>query len=278
MSRISGVALKPLYTVTAILIGFCGPFYVRAADHVPIPDFLQDRTNRGEDDIYDKFPEVTGIYAHGVAGDQLFPAETPLENFCEGTDKDRLEIVNEFGSSYEKEFWFFGTKSQGVLFINSLSISSINKEPSKFSNFIRPYLEVQRGYVADNFIHNFVFGANSEPSIGSYRQGRTTGEYSGGFLQPQTLMARSPLPRTRGRFRTSRATVADQPAVCHGMSDLVWHSNCYATRGSLRGMLLRSQAGDDEKILFNYEVTDIRVDARLPGLVFEVDRDWSLRD
>lgn len=278
MSRIPRVALKPLYAVTAILTGFFGPFPAQAADHVPIPDFLHDRTKRREEDIYDKFPEVTGIYAHGVAGDQLFPAETPLENFCDGSDKDRLNIINEFGSSHEKEFWIFGTKSQGILFIRSLAISSIDKEPLKCSSFIRPSLEVQRGYVADNFIHNFVFDADTVPSIGSYRRGRTTGEYSGGFLQPQTLMARSPLPRARGRFRTSRAAVADQPAVCHGMSDLVWHSNCYATRGNLRGMLLRSQAGDDEKIMFNYEVTDIRVDARLPGLVFEVDRDWSLRD
>lgn len=249
-----------------------------AAEQAPIPAFLRDNTERGEDDVYDKFPDIHGVYAHGVAGDQVLPSSAKSEKFCQGTEKGRQDLISKFSSTYESEFWFFGTKNQGVVFIRSIQIPYAKDNLRKCADLIDVSLEVQRGYVADGFIHSFAFDKNALPPLGSFRTGRSAGEYSGAFIQLQTLMARSALPPSHGRIRTSQDTVAGLPVICSGMSGLVWNSTCYATSGDLRGMLLRSQSGDDERVIFNYEVTDIQVNKKLPGVVFEVDRDWSLRD
>ena len=58
----------------------------------------------------------------------------------------------------------------------------------------------------------------------------------------------------------------------------MWSSTCYASQGELRGMLLSSSAGDDERIMFGNRVLEVRPGVMLPGAVFEVDRDWRLRE
>lgn len=248
-----------------------------AAEHASTPSILDNETKRGKDQVYDKFPDVRGTYAHGVAGNQIFSDDIASGEFCQGTKDERASLIDKYGLTYQTEFWFYGTKTQGVVFIRSLSLIYSDHLP-RCNNFVVSSLEIQRGYVSDGFIHSFVFDSHTLPAIGSYRIGTTAKQYSGSFLQLQSLMARSALPRPHGLSRLSRDTVAGQAVVCSGMSGLVWNSTCYASAGALRGMLLRSQAGDDERIMFNSEVLEVQINVPLPGVVFEVDRNWSLRD
>jgi hypothetical protein len=246
-----------------------------ARDEAPMPAAFVDETRRGEFEIYDPIPPIRGTYAHGVAEGPVIDETDPPASLCQGSDEERRSLIETYRSVSATEYWFYGTKEQGVLFIKTVRLLRVPEtDPLPCSRAVWTSFEIERAYVADGFVHNFVFDENTVPGLGSHRKDRTAGEYAGSTMRLQTLMARPPLPERGLR----RDTVAGVPAVCTGQSGLVWNSTCYAAEGDLRGMLLRSAAGDDERVMFSYRVLEVRSGVLLPGAVFEVDRDWNLRE
>ena len=70
-----------------------------------------------------------------------------------------------------------------------------------------------------------------------------------------------------------------EPAAAVGVELLRrGHSVCTADSGPAKGMILSAGAGDDEQIMFNTEVKQLRPNAMLPGIVFETDRQWKGAD
>ena len=135
-------------------------------------------------------------------------------------------------------------------------------------------LEIERAYVADGFVHSYIFDEiDTVPGLGSSPIGKDAGAYSGSFMRLASLMARRDLPRkgTRGWFMDEIAGIV---AMCSGRSGLVWSSTCYAAEGPVRGMLLSAGAGDDVREIFSNRIIEIIPRATLPGVLFEVDRDW----
>ena len=63
-------------------------------------------------------------------------------------------------------------------------------------------------------------------------------------------------------------------ALCFGRSGLVWNILCYAAEGPVRGMSLSSKAGDDVGEMLSNRIIEIIPRPILPGVLFEVDRDW----
>jgi hypothetical protein len=103
---------------------------------------------------------------------------------------------------------------------------------------------------------------------------RTDGAYSGGFNLLHNLMAR---PR---HFRKATRRVSDRiagvRATCHSSPGLVWGSVCVAKSGPASGMILRAQSGDDEQVLFNLEIRDLRAGVAIPGAVFDIESRWRM--
>ena len=95
-------------------------------------------------------------------------------------------------------------------------------------------------------------------------------------MRLHSLMAR-PAPNPRDRNLGSNK-VDEIRATCRGFSGIVWHSVCTADSGPAKGMILSAGAGDDEQIMFNTEVKQLRPNAMLPGIVFETDRQWKGAD
>jgi hypothetical protein len=261
----------------AILVLAAPAGAAQARDTAPLPAACQDETSRGEYEVHDTVPALKGTYAHGIAGGAVLEEIDTAGAFCEGSAEERKGIAERYASVHRKEYWFYGTAQQGVLFTKETSFPGGEQAP-KCRHAILVTHQIQRAYVADGFIHNFVFEDNMAPEIGSFRKGRSAGEYSGSFMELQSLMARAPLPERRTGRRLKRERVAGQPALCSIAGGIVWSVTCLAERGPIRGMLLRSSAGDDERTMFGSVVLEVLPDVRLPGVLFEVDREWRLRD
>lgn len=249
----------------------------QAREAAPLPAAFADETRRGEHEVHDTIPALRGTYAHGVAGGMALEHDDAGGPFCEGSEAERQAVAARYASVHRKEYWFYATAQQGVLFTKETSLAGGEDRP-KCKDAVFESLEIQRAYVADGFIHNFTLDEHTVPGIGSFRQERTAEQYSGSFMELQSLMARPPLPkRQRGR-QLKRDRIAGQPALCSVASGIVWSVTCQAESGPIRGMLLRSAAGDDERMMFGSRVLEVLPDAILPGAVFEVDRDWRLKD
>ena len=248
-----------------------------ARDTAPLPAAFQDHTERGEFEVHDAIPALRGVYAHGVSGGAVFGEVDPAAEFCKGSQEERSLLLARYASVSTTEYWFYATSEQGVLFSKSVNAQFGVDEPPACSDLVTTSYEIQRAYVADGFTHNFVLDENTVPGIGSFRKNRNAGEYSGSFMELQSLMARAPLPAPRRGTALTRERIAGQRAICTASGGLVWSSTCYALDRPIRGMLLRSSAGDDERTGFQSQVLEIEPEALLPGCVFEVDRDWRLR-
>ena len=268
----------PVFARLVVFLLCLAPATAYARETAPLPGSFRDDTKRGEYDVYDEFPETIGTYAHGVSGGPILDGADPAEEVCEGTEREREVFLEKYSSANKSEYWYYGTSTQGVLFLKSIQPVTASENFRKCEDLVLTSYEIQRAYVANGFIHNFVFRDHQVPGLGSYRLGTSANEYSGSFLQLQSLMARSALPDRRQGRAWSRDKVAGEPVICDGTSGMVWSLTCYASRRPIRGMVLRSEAGDDVQTLFQNHVLEIEPNILLPGVVFEVDRDWRLRE
>lgn len=264
--------------IVAVLLASFAPTISAAQSVAPLPDAFKDDTKRHEHEVYDKFPDVKGTYAHGVSGGHVLADVDTTSEFCEGSAEERAALVKTYSAINVREYWFYGTSSQGVLFVKLTTPVLFGENRKKCSAAVWISYEIQRSYVANGFIHNFVLNENTVPGVGSFSVTRSGDEYSGYFMQLQSLMARPPLPTARRGHFLSRGKLAGEDVICTGIAGLVWHNVCYATRRPIRGMVLRGEAGDDERTMFENNVLEVRSNVRLQGAVFEVDRDWRLRD
>ena len=263
--RIAGFAPAALMLVAAPL---------QARNIAPLPAGLVDWTNRSEFQIYDRIPDQKGVFAHGVSGGSVFAEIDPAKEFCKGTAEERRAIHDRYKDVPANEYWYYGTPSQAVMFVRSTRISILpGWQTRECPKAIWVSLEIERAYVADGFVHSFIFDDYTVPGLGSVPLGTDSGEYSGSFMRLASLMARRDLPRegTHGWFMDEIAGIA---AMCFGRSGLVWNSTCYAAKGPVRGMLLSSKAGDDVGEMFSNRIIEVIPRATLPGALFEVDRDW----
>jgi hypothetical protein len=248
---------------------------LQARDAAPLPQGVVDWTNRGEFEVYQPIPDQDGVFARGVSGGSVFAEIDPAREFCKGTAEERRAIHDRYKDAPANEYWYYGTATQAVLFVRSTRVSILpGWQTRECSRAIWVSLEIERAYVANGFVHSYIFDEiDTVPGLGSSPIGEDAGAYSGSFMRLASLMARREVPRgsTRG---WSSAQIAGITAICSGRSGLVWSSTCYAAEGPVRGMLLSSGAGDDERQLFSNRIIEIIPRARLPGVLFEVDRKW----
>jgi len=242
-----------------------------APNSVPLPPHFTSEVSRGENSFYRPVPDQRGIYAHGFAGQSwlVLRADVP----CQGSKADQEAFVASLPHEGRSEFWFYASRSQGVLFTRTLAVDS-----SKSCASARTIeYEVERAYVADGFIHSMsVDGNNSMEPIITWPVDHSAEEYSGSFMRLHSLMAR-PTPNERERVQQPRI-IAGVRADCRGRGGLVWSSVCTASSGPAKGMILSAAAGDDEQIMFSTEVKELRTRAVLPGQIFEIDRAWQGKD
>src|SRR6476619_2116757 len=74
----------------------------------PLPPHVQNEADHGENEFYEPFPDVSGLYAHGVAN------PLPDKADCIGSDAEREGAVKSLGVDGLTEFWLYRTRDQGV--------------------------------------------------------------------------------------------------------------------------------------------------------------------
>jgi len=242
-----------------------------AASVAPMPPHFVNEVSRGENEFYRPIPNRRGIYACGVAGRSWRPERDGAP--CLGSEAEQQKLIASFADGSPTEFWFYATRAQGILFSRSLKL-----DPKRSCAAPPEYdYELERAYVADGFIHSMkVDDNNAMEPLGSWPVDHSAGEYSGSFMRLHSLMAR-PAPDERDRVQGAQR-IAGIRSDCRGFSGLVWHSVCAAASGPATGMILSASAGDDEQIMFNTEIKELRADILLPGVLFETDRTWTGRD
>ena len=248
-----------------------GPADASGASLVPLPPHFVSEVSRGENEFYRPVPNRRGIYAYGIAGRSWRPERDGAP--CFGSETEQLKLIASIAEGSPTEFWFYATRAEGILFSRTLKFNP--KRPCGS----RPAFdyELERAYVADGFIHSMKVDENNgmEP-LGTWPFDHSAGEYSGSFMRLHSLMAR---PAPDEHDRQQRATrIAGIRSDCRGMGGIVWHSVCTAASGPARGMILSASAGDDEQIMFNTEIKELRTNALLPGQLFETDRAWTGRN
>ena len=251
-----------LAPVCAILFGLPSPAALAAG--TSLPSGIVSRHLEAEGDEYVLPPDRQGIYAHGFAGVDELPRQ-PEGAPCIGTEQEQ-QAVTGMGPT---EFWFYASSGQAVLFSLNRSLNGLMAcaEAASFS------LEIERAFIVDGVIHSFSVAENGDLEfLSTLRSDKTAEQYSGSFDRIQSLFARG---KPRGSRKHSE-TIAGAAAECRGQSGLVWHETCFAKNGPAKGMILRAQAGDDERIMFSNEVMELQTGADLPGKLFEIDRKWQL--
>jgi len=244
---------------------------VAAVTAVPPPPHFRSVVERQDDEFYRAVPSQRGIFAHGVAGAPYRAARDGPA--CAGSDTAREQFVQTFAADGPSEYWFYATRSQGVLFTRTIKFDA--QRPCTEAPRYR--YSIERAFVADGFIHSGVVGENNLlEQLTTWPFDHSADEYSGSFMRLHSLMAR-PAPNPHDRNLGSNK-VDGITATCRGFSGIVWHSVCTADSGPAKGMILSAGAGDDEQIMFSTEVKELRPNAVLPGIVFETDRQWMGAD
>ena len=246
---------------------------VMAQDIAPLPEAFRDET-RGDGDS--TLPAIRGVYAHGISGGLALDGVDQDSPLCLGTESENHAVAERLRDRPATEYWFYGTEQQGVLFARVMRVIILpGNQLVDCAYAVMDQDEVERAYVADGYVHSFVFEENTVPGLNSAPVGRSAGQYSGSFDRLTSLMARRDIPRRAGNGWNA-GTEAGISVICTGQSGLVWSNTCYATQGAFRGMLMSSGAGDDQQQLFSNRVLQVQ-DGALPGVVFDVRRDWRLR-
>lgn len=253
---------KVLSTIVSLLLAA-----VETTMVVPLPpSFEGDADHRGNED-YQAVPNLKGIYAHGNAG-QTFDGEFDGPP-CKGSEAEQRQFLASLPADGRSEFWYYATKQQAILLSRSASVATDKACGAALSHSY----SVERAFVSDGFIHSVsADGSNQMEAIGTWPTAHSAGMYASDFERIQSLTA-----RTRGApsgRRQEPDLIAGVRAICGGMSGLVWSSVCVAESGPAKGMLLRAQSGDDERMFFSMEIKELRTNVMLPGILFEVDRTW----
>jgi hypothetical protein len=227
---------------------------------------VSENSDEGEDDYWQP-PAQRGIFGHGYIGSVEGP-----EDVCAGTADEQSALLSRVPGAANAEFWFYATASQGVLFTRAAQIDS----KKRCSDALSFDFQIERALVADGIVHSMDADGDDLSNAQSRSATRGDGEYSGGFSTIHNLMGRAPLP-SKGRRYSQR--VAGLPADCAGVSGLVWHQVCISRRpGQTFGMILLAQAGDDERMMFRLEFDDVRPNVMLDGRLWQLDREWSLKE
>lgn len=231
-----------------------------------LPPYFTSEASHPDSDFYSPIPNLRGVFAHGVSA----PKERLGEISCVGSEAEQRAVLDAIKLDGLTEFWLYYTKSQGILFTRNTNI-----DPDKpCAQATRYSYQLERAFVSDGHIHSFYVDENNtfEP-MASRPLTHSSQQYSGSFNRLSSLMARSK-PGARDRAQGGE-NIAGVAADCRGIGGLVWSTVCRAKSGSLRNMILKAQAGDDEGVSFSIEILEIKPDVMLPGIVFEVDRTWS---
>lgn len=230
------------------------------------PHWSHAHHDEDEEDYRPPAP-LRGIAGHGFTG------VSPIEGAdiaCQGSEAEQARVIAL--AEHDTEFWFYATAHQAVLFRRTLSVD-ITRSCGKA---LRWSLDISRAFVADGLIQSFFVDAEGRLEVAGGRPiGESDGLYSGAFNPIHNLLARTRLPSGK---RTRSERIAGIIARCGGMSGLVWHRSCIASTGPLRGMLLKTEGGDDERMMFYLAFDRIDPNARLDGRLFELEREWTEKE
>jgi hypothetical protein len=219
---------------------------------------------------------LRGIYGHGVthpfdAGSvDLDVAGAPP--VCRGDRAAQAAYLARIGG-HRTEFWFYGTRRQGVLFRREALIPSA--QPCERGPEYA--YDIDRAFVADGYVHTMEMTGDGGAEMFSSRAiGSSDDEYAGGFEPLHNIMARDAAPR---EGEASNERIAGVPARCWTSGGgYVWSRVCVSRSGPTRGMILASGAGDDSQTLFEMEFRELLPDAALDARLFDLERDWDAPD
>jgi hypothetical protein len=252
-----------------LFLAISAPCLSQAQENAPLPPhFVLDEDSRTDGQRL-ALPDVRGIFAHGVVGVawQIDLNGAP----CVGTRDEQERLIGKLPGGADAEFWLYRTQSQAVLFQRTAVLDP--KKRCEGALWLMSSME--RGFVADGVVHTMNVETDNqlEPNA-SLPLGHTDGAYAGGFNLLHNLMARP--KHVSGATRRVSDRIAGIRATCHDSPGLVWDSVCLANSGPANGMILRAQAGDDEQVLFNLEIRELKTGVALPGVVFDVERSWRM--
>jgi hypothetical protein len=227
------------------------------------------------DEGRDLGPPLRGIYARGVAdprrdqaGDYVRDGGEPI---CRGDEAEQQAWLERL-DAYLTEFWFYGTRSQAVLFRRSVRPA---RESPCTAAPVYAYA-IERGFIADGFFHKLEFG---QPGIVASEDSRRIGsrepDYSGGF-GPFYSFATRDMDPPAGRAENRR--IAGLPARCwvDGFGYMV-SEVCVARSGAARGLpLMMNTTTDDGQAHYWTEVREVVADARLDPRLFDLYADWQV--
>jgi len=243
------------------------PAVAARAQTAPLPPHWSHAHHDEDEEDYRLPAPLRGIAGHGFSG------VSPLEGsnvVCKGNEAEQARILAL--AENDTEFWFYATAHQAVLFRRTLSVDT--EKPC--GQALSWTSDISRAFVADGLVQSFSVDAEGRLEVVAGRPIRDSdGLYSGAFNPIHNLLARTGLPSGK---RTSSQRIAGIPARCGGMSGLVWHSSCIASTGPLRGMLLKTEGGDDERMMFYLAFDRIDPNARLDGRLFELEREWTEKE
>jgi hypothetical protein len=240
-----------------------------AAEPAPLPaGFTGRHHDEAEGRPYRRPPAVRGIYGHGFSA-PVHVNEDPRPDdvaHCAGTAAEQQAYAASLGS-YRTEFWFYATERQGALFTREL----IHPTERPCSEGLRYSYHLARAYLADGYVHSLEDIEDGEPMLVYSRPVSSHDrEYSGAFNFLHNLMVRPAVPR-QGTPRSRR--IAGVAAACWEIRS---GELCYSrASGRSRGMLLKTVAGDGERMMFDTSFSEMDDDAELDGRLFELDRSWG---
>jgi hypothetical protein len=242
--------------LAGLLAAAAGP--ARAAPAPPPPGWTSEG-DEGQDD-YRAPPPLRGLYGHGFSD--------PFDSSCEG-DQAAQATFSAHAPAYTTEFWLYSTGAQAILLRRSVVTYPVQPctQPLQYT------YETRRAFVVDGRIQSFTQGEDGAVTmLESRASDRRDGEYSGEFSPLANLLARGVTPSGRIRRNTR---IAGLQAQCWSNPGLVWSTVCQSRApGRSYGMILKAEAGDDERQMFGMEFDAVDTSATIDGRLFELERSW----